>query len=107
MILGINGIRLLGKRSGVGRTIEAILRCLSELAHPFDEIRVYSPRPIDASTTLPRLARNIVLPSRLPPGLWEQFVLTTAHGSRGLLFCPSYVVPLFSRCPTLLVHMGS
>jgi len=39
MILGVNGIRLVVKRSGVARCIEALLRDFG-IAHPFDEIRV-------------------------------------------------------------------
>jgi glycosyltransferase involved in cell wall biosynthesis len=107
MILGVNGIRLTGKRSGVARVIEAILNCMADLEHPFHEIRVYTPKPIEAAVRLPALAKNVVLPSRLPPGLWEQFVLPRAHGSKHLLLCPSYVIPLLTRCPTFLIHHGS
>jgi glycosyltransferase involved in cell wall biosynthesis len=107
VILGVNGIRLVANRSGVGRAIEAILACMSELEHPFDDIRVYTPRPLDSSVRLPAPARNVVLRARLPGGLWEQIALPWGHADRGLLFCPSYVVPLLSRCPTLLVHHGS
>ncbi|MFN2507475.1 MAG: glycosyltransferase family 4 protein [Chthoniobacterales bacterium] len=107
MVLGVNGIRLLGQRSGVGRVIEAILRCMETVEHPFRSIRVYSPRPLPADVRLPACAENVVLPSPLPPGLWEQFVLPRGHGPRNLLFCPSYVIPLLARCPTFLVHLGS
>ncbi|MEW6083126.1 MAG: glycosyltransferase family 1 protein [Chloroflexota bacterium] len=107
MILGVNGIRLVGQRSGVARVIEAVLNGLNELEHPFHEIRVYSPRPIDAGVRLPPFATNVVIPSRLPLGLWEQVTLLQAHGSRDILFCPSYTLPLFARCPTLLTHHGS
>lgn len=107
MILGVNGIRLVGQRSGVGRAIEAILICMGEMEHPFTQIRVYTPSPLDDSVTLPAIAHNVVLPSRLHPGLWEQFVLLRAHGTRDVLFCPSYVMPLLARCPTLLAHHGS
>lgn len=107
MILGVNGIRLVAKRSGVGRAIEAFLRCLDDVEHPFTQVRVYTPQPLDSSVTLPRGAVNVVLPSRLPPGLWEQITLPAAHGSRDVLFCPSYVMPLAARCPTLLAHHGS
>ena len=86
-ILGVNGVRLIGKRSGVGRAIEAVLQCLGELQHPFTDIRVYSPQPLDESIALPPQARSIVLPARLPLGLWEQLILPRAHGSRGVLFC--------------------
>jgi glycosyltransferase involved in cell wall biosynthesis len=107
LILGVNGIRLIGQRSGVARAIEEVLNCLGEMDHPFNDIRVYSPRPIDSGVHLPPNATNIVLPSRLPPGLWEQITLLRAHGSRDVLFCPSYILPLFARCPTLLTHHGS
>jgi glycosyltransferase involved in cell wall biosynthesis len=107
VILGVNGIRLVTQRSGVARVIEAILRCMAELEHPFREIRVYSPRPIDPAVRLPAGVHNVVLPSRLPPGLWEQVVLPRAHGSTHLLLCPSYVIPFFARCPTFLIHHGS
>lgn len=107
MILGVNGIRLSVKRSGVARCIEALLRCFGELEHPFKEIRVYTPLPLEADTYLPPCAENVVLPSRLPFAAWEQVTMLRAHGSRNLLFCPSYVSPLAARCPTFLIHHGS
>ncbi len=107
MILGVNGIRLVKNRSGVARCIEAVLEWMGNLEHPFNEIRVYTPEPIPGDVHLPNNAANVVLPSSLPPALWEQFTLLKAHGSRHLLFCPSYVVPLLARCPTFLIHHGS
>lgn len=107
MILGVNGIRLVRNPSGVARAIEAILNALPEIEQPFDDIRVYSPEPIDPAIRLPAIARNIVLPTRLPSSLWEQFVLPQAHGRQHVLLCPSYVSPVLARCPTLLVHHGS
>src|SRR5215472_16324142 len=98
MILGINGIRLVSQRSGVARCIEAILRCLGEMDHPFREIHVYTPKPIPPSIFLPPCAKNIVLPSNLANAFWEQFVLPMAHGNKGPLFCPSYVMPFMARC---------
>lgn len=107
MILGVNGIRLVAPRSGVARMIEAVLRCMGTLDHPFASIRVYTPSPIPDDVKLPPLATNVVVPSRLGPALWEQIALPRAHARRGLLFCPSYVSPLFAGCPTFLVHHGS
>lgn len=107
MVLGVNGIRLVVRRSGVARCIEALLRNLDELEHPFAEIRIYTPVPLDSGTYLPRGARNVVLPSRLPYALWEQIVLPLAHGRSGMLLCPSYVSPLLAASPTFLVHHGS
>ena len=107
MILGINGIRLVVGRSGVARCIEALLRNFDELDHPFTEIRVYTPTALDDRTYLPVGAKNIVLPTSLPFAFWEQVTLARAHGRCGLLLCPSYVIPLFARCPTFLIHHGS
>lgn len=106
-ILGVNGIRLIGNLGGVGRVIEAILRCMDELPHPFDEIRVYSPAPLGPDVQLPTCAHSVVIPSRLPPGLWEQIILPRVHGAKHLLLCPSYVVPVAAWCPMLLIHHGS
>ena len=107
MILGVNGIRLMGRKSGVGRCIESLLQSFSKLNHPFNEIRVYTPEPLDGTTTLPSGSTNIVLPSNLPLAAWEQITLLKAHGTKNLLFCPSYVIPVMARCPTFLIHHGS
>ena len=81
MILGVNGIRLLGAGSGVARAIEAILACLGELDHPFRTVRVYSPEPISADIRLPAIATNVVVRSRLGPAAWEQFALPREIGT--------------------------
>jgi glycosyltransferase involved in cell wall biosynthesis len=107
VILGVNGVRLSVKRSGVARCIEALLRCLDELEHPFTEIRVYTPTPLDAQTYLPSGAINVVLPTRRSLAWWEQVTLARAHGRRGLLLCPSYAMPLFVPSPTFVIHHGS
>ena len=107
MILGVNGVRLSVKRSGVARCIEALLRCLDELEHPFTEIRVYTPAPLDSWTYLPAGAVNVVLPAGASLAWWEQVTLPRAHGRRGLLLCPSYIIPLATRAPTFLIHHGS
>jgi glycosyltransferase involved in cell wall biosynthesis len=107
MILGINAIRLVVARSGVARCIEALLRSLDELDHPFSEIRVYTPSALDSATYLPRGAVNVVLPTRFSYAFWEQVTLPRAHGRRGLLLCPSYVLSVTARCPTFLIHHGS
>ena len=49
----VNGIRLVGKRSGVGRCIEALINCFADMDHPFQELRVYSPAPIANDIVLP------------------------------------------------------
>jgi len=107
VILGVDGLRLIGPRAGVGNAIEAIIHCLGVVEHPFDEIRVYTPAPLPADVRLPPMATNVVIGRRLPWGLWQQAALPRAHGRSGLLLCPSYVVPLLARSPTFLIHHGS
>ena len=87
--------------------IEAVLHCMGTLDHPFEAIRVYTPRPIPDDVRLPPIATNVVVPSPFGPALWEQITLPRAHGRRGLLFCPSYVCPLLAASPTFLAHHGS
>jgi glycosyltransferase involved in cell wall biosynthesis len=106
--LGVNGLRLVRQRSGVAQVIEALLNTLVDIpGQPFDEIRVYSPEPIDPAVKLPAIARNVVVPSRLPASLWEQLVLPKVHGRHDVLLCPSYVLPVLAACPTMLIHHGS
>jgi glycosyltransferase involved in cell wall biosynthesis len=107
MILGVNGIRLVRDRSGVARAIEAILNTLERVDHPFTEVRVYTPARLPSEVTLPSIAHNVVLPAPLPPALWEQVMLPWAHPPHAPLLCPSYVLPVFARSPTLLIHHGS
>ena len=72
MVLGVNGIRLVANRGGVARMIEAVPR-LGELDHPHG--CASTPKPLDPVVRLPAVARNVVLPSRLPAGWREQIVL--------------------------------
>jgi glycosyltransferase involved in cell wall biosynthesis len=80
---------------------------MGQMDHPFRDIRVYTPTPLGDDVVLPPCARNVVLPSPWPLAMWEQFTLPRAHGHRNLLLCPSYVIPIFARCPTFLIHHGS
>jgi glycosyltransferase involved in cell wall biosynthesis len=107
MILGVNGIRLLGRRSGVGRCVEALLKSFDVVDHPFEEIRVYTPETLPGDVLLPAVGRSVVVPSVLPAGMWEQLALPRAHAACGVLLCPSYLAPWRAGCPTLLIHHGS
>jgi hypothetical protein len=61
MILGVNGIRLMGAPSGVGRMIQAFLVNLDRVDHPFTEVKVYSPGPLHESVRLPGCARHVAV----------------------------------------------
>ena len=108
MRLGIDGLRLMGNRLGVGRYIEYLLRCWSDSAHPFDEIAVYTPGDLDLALNGKGRVRIEPLASSLPVGLWEHIVLPARKPRDTVFFCPSYVVPVLSReHPTVVMHHGS
>ena len=107
MRLGVNGIRLVTIRSGVARYIENMLINWARGDHPFDEIRVYTPEPLAEERFATAPLRNVVVSGWGPYAVWEQLHLPRAHGSRDILFCPSYVAPVAARCPVVVVHHGS
>lgn len=105
--LAINGIRLTGRRYGVGRYIEYLLRHWRATDHPFDRIAVYTPRPLDDEIDLPPRTELRVVPTGRSDGYWEQVLLSRRQRQHDLLFCPSYVAPLLGQGKTVLTHLGS
>ena len=105
MELGLNGIRLVGKRSGVGRYIEYLIKCWEFIEHPFDKIKVYTPRSVDIKMSSG--IDNVVIPTHMPNFYWEQILMPKAHGRNSLLFCPSYVLPFLAQGKIVLTHLGS
>jgi glycosyltransferase involved in cell wall biosynthesis len=77
------------------------------MEHPFREIRVYTPSALGPRVKIPPSHRSIVIPSRAPYWFWEQSHLARAHGRDAVLFCPSYVAPLRTKAPVVLIHHGS
>ena len=75
MRLGVDGLRLMGNRLGVGRYIEYLLRCWTDAQHPFSEIVAYTPGAVE----IPGLGRGKVRVEPLGPSsphaLWEHAVL--------------------------------
>jgi hypothetical protein len=51
--------------AGPSSCIEAFLECLEELAHPFREVRVYTPEPLDNDVYLPPFAINVFANARV------------------------------------------
>jgi glycosyltransferase involved in cell wall biosynthesis len=107
MNMGINGIRLMGRRFGVGRYIEYLLQNWETIERPFEHIRLYTPNAIPGPFSLPGFVEHRILPTRLPYAYWEQVVLPRRHHRGDLLFCPSYVVPLAFRGKLAVTHLGS
>lgn len=108
MRLGVNGLRLTGRRLGVGRYVEYLLRYWPTLQHPFEEICVYTPEPLTEPLPLEDPVRLRLLGPRMPAGVWEHLVLPLRKPRDDLFFCPSYVVPLLTRSrPLVVTHLGS
>ncbi|MEC4888452.1 MAG: glycosyltransferase family 1 protein [Nitrospira sp.] len=107
MELAVNGLRLVGKRYGVGRYIEYLLSHWGAMSHPFSRIVVYTPEAIDLDLGKYPTIEHRIVPTRFSHGYWEQIVLAKLQRQHGLLFCPSYVAPILSRGKIVLTHLGS
>ena len=107
MRLDVNGLRLTGRRFGVGRYIEYLLRHWTELESPFDALQLFTPTQLDDPFQLPDFVQHRVLPTARSNGYWEQAILPRRHSAKDLLFCPSYVAPLAVRGKVVVTHLGS
>lgn len=103
MKLGINGWRIHGQRTGVGRYLLNVVRHWTEDAvSGFAQTTFYVPRPLDRrDVALPGHIDVRVLASNLPMLVWENLRLApSSHDD--VLFCPSYSRPLVSRGRTVV-----
>jgi glycosyltransferase involved in cell wall biosynthesis len=99
MRLGVNGWRIHGQRTGVGRYLLNVVRHWrpEALAGRFDDVAFYTARAVDRNEVpLPDNVREQVLRSDLPMLLWENLRLGPAADD-DVLFCPSYSRPVFVR----------
>lgn len=104
MRLAVDGWRLHGQRTGVGRYILNVLRHWEEPATParFDKITVYSPQPLDRQAlSLPAGVQQKALASRWPMLVWDNLRLGPSV-KEDVLWCPSYSRPLMSRPKTVV-----
>jgi hypothetical protein len=102
--LGINGWRIHGQRTGVGRYLLNVVRHWTREAvgDRFAEVTIYTARPIDRTEVpLPDNVREVVLRSDHPMLVWENLRLGPAAGD-DVLFCPSYSRPLRARGRTVV-----
>lgn len=105
MKLGINGWRIHGQRTGVGRYLLNVVRNWTEemVGGRFDEINFYTPKPIDRNEiALPDNFNVCVLPSNRSMLVWEN-TLMAAAAKDDVIFCPSYTRPIYTRCKTVVV----
>lgn len=104
MRLGVNGWRLQGHRTGIGRYLFNVVRHWTAGAGSggIEAITFYTPRPIDRQhTPLPGNIRERVLGPVWPMLVWENLCLAPVV-REDVLFCPSYSRPLWSRARTVV-----
>ncbi len=107
MRLGINGQRLVGRRTGVGRYIEFLLKEWNKLDIPFEEVTVYTSAPLNwQSLELGPRFRHKLVGKRVPNLIWENLVLPWSARSDQVLFCPSYTVPLIYPGKSVVTNLG-
>ena len=98
--IGVNGWRIHGQRTGVGRYLLNIVRHWTPeilAARGIDEVNFYTPKPIDRTQIpLPAHFRIRVLQSNLPMLAWENLRLAPATHDDAV-FHPSFTRPLFAR----------
>ncbi len=105
MRLGVNGWRIHGQRTGVGRYLLNVVKHWTPdvIAGRFEEINFYTPKTLDR-TEIP-VAKNVrerLVSSNLPMLAWENFRLAPIAAD-DVLFCPSYSRPLYARGKTVVV----
>ncbi len=102
VVLGVDGHRLVGARTGVGRYVAELLGAWAAEPLPFDEVRVFVP----PGTAVPPPLTARVLPERAGLGAWFHWTCgRAASRETDLLFCPSYAAPLSYRGPFVVtVH---
>lgn len=102
MRIAVNGWRLQGKMTGVGRYLYNILRHWDrELLPPGAEVTVYTSQPVNLA--LPDGMRRAVLGPDVRLLLWENAVFGPRVAADAL-FCPSYSRPLLARAPTVVTQ---
>jgi glycosyltransferase involved in cell wall biosynthesis len=104
MRLGVDGWRIHGQRTGVGRFLLNVVRHWGPevTGGRFDKVTLYTPRPIDRrELPLPGSVRERVLSSELPMLVWQNLRLAPAADD-DVLFCPSYSRPLASRAKVVV-----
>jgi glycosyltransferase involved in cell wall biosynthesis len=102
--LGVNGWRLHGHRTGIGRYLFNVVRHWTADAGSgnIEAITLYTPRPIDhQDTPLPGNIRERVIGPAGPMLIWENLCLAPV-AREDVLFCPSYSRPLWPRARTVV-----
>ncbi len=102
--LGINGWRIHGRRTGVGRYLLNVVRHWTPeaIAEHWQAVTFYTPKAVDRrEIPLPSNIRERVLRPNWRMLLWENLRLAPV-ATDDVLFCPSYTRPLLARGKTVV-----
>jgi glycosyltransferase involved in cell wall biosynthesis len=102
--LGVNGWRLHGALTGVGRYLSNVMRYWDEeaVAGRFERVTLYTPAPVDRETfRMPTTINEQVLSPHWRMLVWENLRLGPTVKD-DVLFCPSFSRPLFARGRTVV-----
>ena len=104
MKLGINGWRIHGQRTGVGRYLLNVVKNWTpdKACGRFDEINFYTPKPLDRQDIpLPENIRERVIEPNWRMLVWENLRMAPVADD-DVIFCPSYTRPLLARGKTVV-----
>jgi glycosyltransferase involved in cell wall biosynthesis len=101
--LAVNGWRLAGKRTGIGRYVMNIVQHWTPemVAGRFSDIALYTTKPLSTDITLPQGVRHRTLGPDWRLILWENVRLGPAV-DEGVMFCPAYTRPILTRSRTVV-----
>lgn len=104
MRLGVNGWRLRGRLTGVGRYLFNVVRhwTADAVEGRFDEVNFYTSKPMNRQETpLPVTIRERVIGPDWRMLVWENLRLGPV-ATDDVLFCPSFSIPLRRRGRTVV-----
>lgn len=108
MRLDVNAVRLTRPFTGVGRYLESVLAEWQRSAPRFEEIALWSPRPLNGADLCfsPGHFRQIVGGPPGPDPWWENRFLRGPKADRSVLFSPSYTLPKGEPGPSAVLYHG-
>jgi glycosyltransferase involved in cell wall biosynthesis len=98
---------LLGYRTGIARYLQCLLAEWARMDLPFDEVLLFSPRPLppDAIPNDPRF-RQVVLAPNAPGLFWEQVVLPARAPRVEVLFSPADTTPVLFPARRVVINQA-
>jgi glycosyltransferase involved in cell wall biosynthesis len=105
--LAVSALRMLGRRTAMGRHIEYLAHEWSRSETPFDRIVLLTPGDISLDglgNVTPVVVESFG--ERLPLILWEQVALPIRARGAAVLYCPAYTAPLMHRGALVVGNHG-